>query len=54
VQGIKAHQPDAIIILAGYPKDQVETHKATGIDAFVYLGANCLALNQWLQTKIGR
>lgn len=54
VQGIKTQQPDAVIILAGYPKDQIEAHKATGIDAFIHLGADCLALNQWLQEKIGR
>ena len=52
IQGIKTQQPDAVVILAGYPKDQIETHKATGIDAFIHLGADCLALNQWLQTSI--
>ena len=54
VQGIKSRQPDAIVLLAGYPKNQVETHKAAGIDAFIHLGADCLALNQWLQKIIGR
>lgn len=54
VQGIKAQQPDALVILAGYPKDQIEAHKAAGIDAFIYLGADCLALNQWLQEKLSR
>ncbi len=54
VQKIKAQQPNAAVILAGYPKDQVEAHKATGIDAFIHLGADCLALNQWLHTIIGR
>ena len=53
VEGIQAEQPNAVIILAGYPKDQIEAHKATGVDAFIYLGADCLALNQWLQEKIG-
>ena len=52
VQGIKAQRPDAVVILAGYPQEQVEAHKAAGIDAFIYLGADCLALNQWLQTKL--
>ncbi|MBK8900444.1 MAG: methylmalonyl-CoA mutase small subunit [Anaerolineaceae bacterium] len=54
VQGIKQQQPDAIVILAGYPKDQVEAHKAAGIDAFIHFGADCLALNEWLQEIIGR
>jgi methylmalonyl-CoA mutase len=52
VQGIKAQKPDTVVILAGYPQDQVEAHKAAGIDAFIYLGADCLALNQWLQTQL--
>lgn len=52
VQKIKAQQPNAAVILAGYPKDQIEAHKAAGIDAFIHLGADCLALNQWLQNKI--
>ncbi len=51
VQGIKTQQPGAIVILAGYPKEQIEAHKAAGINAFIHLGADCLATNQWLQTK---
>ncbi|WP_420631301.1 methylmalonyl-CoA mutase family protein [Candidatus Leptofilum sp.] len=51
-QAIKAQQPDAALILAGYPKAQIEAHKAAGIDAFIYLGADCLALNQWLQKEM--
>mgnify|MGYP000880809065 CR=1 FL=1 len=52
VQSIKAQKPDAVVLLAGYPQDQVEAHKAAGIDAFIYLGADCLALNQWLQNRL--
>lgn len=28
------------MILAGYPKDQVEEHKKSGVDDFIYLGAD--------------
>ncbi|WP_420643354.1 methylmalonyl-CoA mutase family protein [Candidatus Leptofilum sp.] len=52
-QAIKAQQPDATLILAGYPKAQIDAHKAAGIDNFIYLGADCLALNQWLQGRLG-
>jgi methylmalonyl-CoA mutase len=52
VQGIKAQRPEAVVVLAGYPKEQIEAHKAAGIDAFIHLGADCLALNQWLQEKL--
>jgi methylmalonyl-CoA mutase len=52
VSSLKARRPDAVVILAGYPKDQVAAHKAAGVDEFIYLGADCLALNQWLQSRI--
>lgn len=52
VQSLKAANPDMTILLAGYPKEQVESHKAAGIDAFIYLGADCLAVNQWLHEKV--
>lgn len=52
VSRLKAQQPDAVVILAGYPKDQIEAHKAAGVDEFIALGADCLALNQWLQEKV--
>lgn len=54
VQKIKEWEEETAVILAGYPKDQIKAHKAAGIDAFIHLGADCLALNQWLQTKIER
>ena len=53
VQQIKAQNANIVIILAGYPKDQIEAHKSAGIDAFIYLGADCLAINQWVQEKFG-
>ena len=52
VAGIKANNPDAVVILAGYPKEQIETHKANGIDDFIYLGANCYEINHNLQEKL--
>ncbi|MCP4417840.1 MAG: methylmalonyl-CoA mutase [Chloroflexi bacterium] len=54
VQSIKSQQPEVVVMLAGYPKEQIEAHKIAGIDAFIHLGANCLALNQWLQSKTER
>ena len=37
VKSIRATQPKAIIILAGYPKDQIEAHKKTGVDEFIHI-----------------
>ncbi|MFZ1397483.1 MAG: methylmalonyl-CoA mutase family protein, partial [Candidatus Promineifilaceae bacterium] len=52
VKGIKTQQPAALVILAGYPKEQIEAHKAAGVDAFIHLGADCLALNRRVQEKL--
>jgi methylmalonyl-CoA mutase len=49
---IRAERPDTIILLAGYPKEQIEAHKAAGIDGFIYLGANCYEINLELQEMI--
>ncbi|MBE2199644.1 MAG: acyl-CoA mutase large subunit family protein [Anaerolinea sp.] len=48
-QQLKAANPEIIVILAGYPKEYVDSFKAAGVDEFIYLGADCLAVNQWLQ-----
>ncbi len=52
-QHIKQGNPDAIVILAGYPKDQIEAHKAAGVDDFIHLRANCYETLNNLQQKIG-
>lgn len=52
VRSLKTQQPDAVIILAGYPKEQIDAHKAAGVEAFIHTGADCLALNRWLQDKV--
>lgn len=53
VKAIKADKPDTIIILAGYPQDQIDAHRATGVDDFIHLRANCYAMNYRLQQQIG-
>ncbi len=40
VKGIKEKSKDTTVILAGYPKDQIEEHKKSGIDDFIFLGAD--------------
>ncbi len=52
-QAIKAAKPDTLVILAGYPQDQLEAHKQAGVDDFVHLRANCYELLVSLQKKIG-
>lgn len=50
---IKQEKPDAVVILAGYPQDQVEAHKHAGVDEFIHLRANCHEVLDSLQKKIG-
>jgi methylmalonyl-CoA mutase len=40
VKVIKEKLKDNTVILAGYPKDQIEEHKKSGVDEFIYLGAD--------------
>jgi len=52
-KGIRAVQPGAIIILAGYPADQIEAHKQSGVDAFIHVRADvCETLAQF-HKKLG-
>lgn len=53
VKGIKEKSKDVSVILAGYPKDQIEEHKKTGVDDFIYLGADVHLVLSTLLKKIG-
>ena len=53
VSQIKAQKPDVVVFLAGYPQDQIEAHRAAGIDEFIHIRANCYEMNRWLQQRIG-
>lgn len=48
VKEIKSKIKDVKIILAGYPKEQIEEHKKNGIDDFIYLGADVYEINKML------
>lgn len=54
VKGIKEKLPDAIVVLAGYPKDQIEQHKQSGVDEFIYLGADVHQILSSLLNRISR
>lgn len=53
VKGVKENNTGAQIILAGYPKDQVEAYKSAGVDNFIFLGADALQILTDLLTKVG-
>ncbi|MEO8233149.1 MAG: methylmalonyl-CoA mutase family protein, partial [Ignavibacteriota bacterium] len=52
VKGIKEKSKGTAVILAGYPKDQIEEHKKSGVDDFIYLGADAYQVLSNLLKKI--
>ena len=53
VRGLKSAIPDVVVILAGYPAEQVEAHKASGVDAFVHLRADALDVLSSIAKRMG-
>ena len=52
VAALKAAAPGTVVILAGRPAEQVEALRAAGVDEFIYLGADALAINGWLLEQL--
>jgi len=50
---VKEANPNTMLILAGYPKDMIESYKAAGIDKFIYMGANALEVLSAAQKQAG-
>jgi methylmalonyl-CoA mutase len=50
---IRAQNPRAILILAGYPPEQVEAHKKAGIDEFIHVRADAVELLGKIQRLLG-
>lgn len=53
VPALRAKRADAIIVLAGYPQDQVEAHKRAGVDEFVHIRADAAELLTQLHHRLG-
>ena len=51
-KGIKNADSNISVVLAGYPKEQIEEHKKSGVDEFIYLGADAYGLLNNLLKKI--
>jgi methylmalonyl-CoA mutase len=51
VPALKAGMPGVKVILAGYPADQIEAHKASGVDDFIHIKVDCLAFLTNLQKE---
>jgi len=52
-KNIKDKNPDMTLVLAGYPKDQIEAHKASGVDEFIFMGADVYKIVSSLMEKAG-
>jgi methylmalonyl-CoA mutase len=54
VQIIRAARPNTLIVLAGFPIDQVERLREAGIDLFIHARADAIATLDELLTRIGK
>lgn len=52
-EGIKKTDINIQVILAGYPKEQIEQHVNSGVDDFIFLGADVMEKLSSLYNKIG-
>jgi methylmalonyl-CoA mutase len=52
-RGLKEKKPGIVVALAGYPKDQIESHKQAGIDEFIYLGVDAYLALSGILKKLG-
>ena len=52
-KALKSKNENIQIILAGYPKDQIDQHKKSGIDDFIFLGADAMKILTSLHNKLG-
>ena len=50
---LKNEAPETFLLVAGFPKDHIESFKSHGVDEFIHLRANHLKILQLLQNKVG-
>lgn len=52
-KAIKDKKSDIVVVLAGNPKDQIEEYRKSGVDEFIYLGADVHLILLNILRKIG-
>jgi methylmalonyl-CoA mutase len=52
-QKLKSQNKNIQVILAGYPKEQIEIYKEAGVDDFIFLGADAMKILTSLHNKLG-
>jgi methylmalonyl-CoA mutase len=53
IQALRERDSGALVILAGYPRDQVEAHKAAGVDEFIHIRADALEVLSRIAVRRG-
>ena len=53
VAGIRSRSPDAVIVLAGFPQDQIEAHKKSGVNEFMNIRADAAELLGKFHQQLG-
>jgi methylmalonyl-CoA mutase len=44
VKELRSKRSDALIVLAGYPQDQIEAHKSAGVNEFIHIRADAVEI----------
>jgi methylmalonyl-CoA mutase len=52
-RGLKEKNPGIVVVLAGYPEDQVEKHRQAGVDEFIYVGADIYRVLANILSRLG-
>jgi methylmalonyl-CoA mutase len=50
---LKAAVPEAIVVLAGFPTDQIEAHKKSGVNEFIHIRSDVPETLRVIQNKLG-
>jgi methylmalonyl-CoA mutase len=53
VAGLRAKRPGSLIILAGYPQEQIDAHKRSGVDEFIHIRADAKELLTGFHKRLG-
>jgi methylmalonyl-CoA mutase len=51
--GLRMKRAQTLIVLAGYPQDQIETHKKSGVDDFIHIRADAKDLLTSFHKRLG-
>jgi len=53
VPQLKSAVPDALVVLAGYPTEQIAVHKQSGVNEFIHIRADLMETLRLIQLQLG-